>query len=98
MSSNQHMPTIIDTFAPWAGNEERALRLRIHRAQAVAVIRADRDPNPHARATYEIASDLALRWVFRRVDNLGDLERVILALAELFLAADNMTQVDAGHE
>jgi hypothetical protein len=86
--------TPVDVFAPWAGEKERALRLRIHKAQSVAAARAAREPNSRVRALYYLAAELALDWVFHRVDDLGDLERILRALAQLFIAADNIFQLE----
>jgi hypothetical protein len=84
----------IDVFAPWAGGEERALRIRIHKAQIVAAARATSETNRTARDIYAIAAEVAQSWVFRRVDDISLIERVCRALCQLFLAADNIVQVD----
>lgn len=81
-------------FAPWAVGEERQIRRRIRRAQTIAAARAVRERNGSARMLYFETADLATAWVFRRVDDLGDLERILRALNQLFLAADNIAQVE----
>lgn len=86
--------TAVDVFAPWAGAEERALRLRIHKAQTIAAARASRERNWRARTLYFEAASLALAWVFRRVADLGDLERILWALNQLFMAAGHIAQVE----
>jgi hypothetical protein len=89
-----HPLSPVDVFAPWAGVEERALRLRIHRAQTIASARASHELNARARTLYYEAGSLATAWVFHRVDDLGDVERILRALNQLFLAADNVAQVE----
>jgi hypothetical protein len=84
----------VKTFAPWASDRERSLRVRIHKAQIVAMARASSEHNSLARDLYSIAAELALEWVFRRVEDVELLERVLRALCQLFLAADNILQVD----
>lgn len=86
--------TAVQVFAPWAGDEERALRLRIHRAQTIAAARAVREMNARARTQYFEAASLATAWIFRRVADLGDLERILRALNQMFCAADNIAQVE----
>ena len=96
MSQQQERPplTAVDVFAPWAGEEERALRLRIHKAQTIAARRAAAERNGRAQALYFQAAGLALAWVFRRVEDIGDLERILWALNQLFMAADHIAVVE----
>jgi hypothetical protein len=86
--------TAVDTFAPWATGEERALRLRIHKAQNIAARRAAIERNGRARGLYHDAAALALFWVFRRVTDLGDLERILWALNQMFMAAGHIAAVE----
>lgn len=94
MSAPEKQLTPVDVFAPWAGDEERALRLRIHRARDAAQARAARSKNGKAREVYWVAGLFAGDWVFRRVEELGDLERVLRGLSQLFMAADNIFQLE----
>jgi hypothetical protein len=88
-------PGPVEVFAPWAGPEERALRLRIHKAQTIAAKRASFiERNARARNLYYDASSLALAWVFRRVDDIGDLERILWALNQMFMAASHIAIVE----
>lgn len=84
----------VDVFAPWATDEERRLRRRIHNAGTIATARATREPNGSARSLYYTAAELAYRWVFRRVEKAGDLERILWGLNQIFLAADHVIQVE----
>jgi len=94
MSAPEQKLTPVDVFAPWAGAEERALRLRIHKAQTIAAARAASERNGRARALYYEAGSLAHGWVFRRVEDIGDLERILWALNQLFLAAGHIAVVE----
>lgn len=84
-------------FAPWANDTERALRLRIHKARDIATARASRSTHRRARLIYSVASELASEWVFRRA-NMEDLEQVLRALSQSFLAAGNIQTVEAPDE
>ena len=84
----------VTVFAPWASDDERELRRRIHRAQTVAVARASREEHDDARYLYYLAGQVASEWLFRRVDR-GQLERVLWGLNQLFLAADHFRQAEA---
>jgi hypothetical protein len=86
--------TAVDVFAPWAGEQERALRLQIHKAQSIAAAKAARVSNSRARELYSLAADLGVTWVFRRVEDMDDLNRVLRALCQLFMAADNIFQLE----
>ncbi|HUE80290.1 MAG TPA: hypothetical protein VMN38_11760 [Sphingomicrobium sp.] len=92
--SGQQPLDAVGQFAPWAGDEERALRVRIHRALTGAIARATRERNGRSRALYYVAAEVGQAWVFRRVDDCADLERVIRALCQLFMAADNVFQLE----
>lgn len=93
-SGSEQKLTAMDVFAPWADAPERALRLRIHKAQTIAAARAAQERNGRARAIYYDAASLGLAWVFRRVDDLGDLERILYALNQLFMAAGHIAVVE----
>jgi hypothetical protein len=86
--------TPVDVFAPWAGAEEKSLRLRINKAQTIAARRAASERNGRARTLYYEAGSLAHCWVFRRVEDLGDLERILWALNQLFMAAGHVAVVE----
>lgn len=95
MSAGEKQPlTTVDVFAPWAGEKERALRLRIHKAQAISAGRAATERNSRARTVYYEAASLALAWVFRRVEDTGDLDRILWALNQLFMAAGHIATVE----
>jgi hypothetical protein len=87
----------VTVFAPWASDEERELRRRIHRAQSVALARASREDHGEARCLYYLVSQVASEWVFRRVDDRRQLERVLWGLNQLFLAADHFRQAEAAY-
>lgn len=88
----------VDVFAPWADQQERELRLRIHRAQTTALKRAAVERNGTARALYYEASALAARWVFTRVRDVECLERVLWALSQIFMACSHIVIVEAPDE
>jgi len=86
----------IDAIAhhmPGAVGRERNFRLRMYRAQAIAIARATHEKNGRARTLYYEASALATAWLFRRAD-LDDLERILRALNQIFIAADNIVQAE----
>jgi hypothetical protein len=85
---------VVGLFAPWAGPEERAFRLRIHKAQTIAAKRATFERNSRARVLYYEAASLALGWAYRRVENISDLERILWALCQLFMAASHIARVE----
>ena len=93
----QSGPSTIDLVAhrtPWAGPEELALRRRLHKAQTIAQAKASREGNGTARELLWLLSMTAGKWTFRRVEDLSILERILRALNQLFLAADNVRQVE----
>jgi len=86
--------TPVDVFAPWARDDERALRLRLHRAQTIALRRAAQEGNGTARTLYYEAAALAARWVFQRVEDNQALERILCALNQLFMACSHIVIVE----
>ena len=93
MSEAQPPPIdLIDLNAPWAGEQERALRRRIYRAGTVAQARAMRERNGRARLTYWLAAEISGAWTFRRVTDNASLERILRALNQYFMAADSVQQ------
>lgn len=84
----------VDLFAPWAGEEERALRVRIHRARDTAQARAGRSKHGRARTVYWLATQFAGDWVFQRAP-IGDLAEVIKGLTWLFLYASLIERIEA---
>lgn len=94
-----HQPPLdaVSVFAPWAGPEERQLRVRIHKARDVAQARAGRSRHGRARSIYWIASQFSSDWVFQRAA-LDDLEEVINGLTWLFLFAGLVERLEAPDE
>jgi len=90
--------TPVDVFAPWSGPEERSLRLRLHKAQTVATAIAAREDNGDARSLYYHAGQVASAWVFRRVVDRAQLERVLWGVNQLFLAADHFRQAETAYD
>lgn len=84
----------ISVFAPWCGEAERALRVRIHRARDTATARATRCKHGDARMIYWLAAQLAAARVFARMPD-GDLKETIDNLARLFLVAGWIERTDA---
>jgi hypothetical protein len=76
----------ISVFAPWCGDDERALRIRIHRARDAATARATRSKHGGARALFWQAAQIASARVFARISE-AELRETIDNLARLFLAA-----------
>jgi hypothetical protein len=92
---SKHEPIdAVAVFAPWAGPEERALRVRIHKAQTIALKRAALERNSRARSLYYVAAELAAAWVYHRVDDVGLLQRVLWALCQMFMAAGHIVVVE----
>jgi muconolactone delta-isomerase len=87
----------VDIFAPWAGVEERALRVRMHRARDAAQARATRSRHGRARTLYWIAAQLASDWVFQRAQS-EDLNDILATLSYLFLACGKIERVEAHDE
>jgi hypothetical protein len=85
----------VEHFAPWAGDRERDFRLRIHKAQTIALKRAGFCEQRRARDLYYTAAELAAAWVFQRVDDVDVLERILWALSQIFLAASHIQVVEA---
>ena len=92
--ASQPALTPIDVFAPWAGEAERALRLRLHKARDVAQARAARSKYATARSLYWIAAQTASGWVFARAPN-DELEDILKALSWLFLAVGILERREA---
>lgn len=86
----------ITRFAPWAGEAERSLRIRIHRARDTATARATRCRHIDARTIYWIAADIASGRVFARMPN-EHLQEAIQNLARLFLVAGWIERVEASN-
>lgn len=76
----------IDVFAPWCGEVERGLRVRIHRARDTATGRATRCKHGNARTIYWLAAQMASERVFARM-LVDDLQDTINNLARLLLVA-----------
>ncbi len=83
----------VSVFAPWSGEAERDLRLRIHRARDFATARAMRCKHSDARMIYWLAAQLAEERVFARLPN-DDLMDTIKNLARLFLVAGWIERVN----
>ena len=84
----------VGVFAPWAGADERALRVRIHRARDSATARATRCKHGEARTLYWIAAQMASARVFARMPN-EELTDTIDNLARLFLVAGWLERTEA---
>ena len=84
----------ISVFAPWAGPEDRPLRLRLHKAQTCALAKLTRCNHRRARLMYGLASELAGDWVFLRAapEELSD---VLAAITRLFLSAGWVERTEA---
>lgn len=93
----QQQITAADVFAPWAGPEERALRVRIHRARDVAQARASRSKHGRAKQVYWIAAQMAGDWVFCRTE-IDLLKDVLASLARLFLVAGSIERLETPDE
>ena len=89
--------TAVDVFAPWAGDQERALRIRIHRARDVATARATRSRHGGARALLWQAAQIAAERVFAPAPE-DDLRETIGNLARLFLVAGWIERTEAPDE
>lgn len=84
----------VGVFAPWAGADERALRVRIHRARDSATARATRCKHGEARTLYWVAAQMASARVFARMPN-EELKDTIDNLARLFLVAGWIERTEA---
>jgi Ni,Fe-hydrogenase III component G len=84
----------VTVFAPWCGEAERALRIRIHRARDSATARGTRSRHGDARTIYWIAAQIASAWVFARASE-DSLKETIGNLASLFLVAGWIERTEA---
>ena len=84
----------IDVFAPQAGEDEKALRRRIHRAHGAATARAQRSQHGRARTVYWITAQLAADWVFQQA-SVDELQEIISALARMFMVAAAFERLEA---
>jgi hypothetical protein len=87
----------ISHFCPWAVEPELGYRRRLHKAATAAQARAQREENSTARELFWLAAQVASRWNFRRVDDPATLERILRALSQMFMAADNIRQEEGPH-
>jgi hypothetical protein len=85
----------VDVFAPASVGEDRALRIRLHRARDTATARATYCKHSKARVIYWLAADLASDWVFRRGVPLADLQEVHATLVRMFMAACSIERLVA---
>ena len=83
----------VGVFAPWAAPDERALRLRIHRARDAAQARAIRSKHEGAQAVYWLAAQFAGRWVFQRA-SADQLQEVIKGVTWQFLFAGLLERME----
>lgn len=83
---------------PWAGEREHGFRLRILKAETIALKRASLTKQRRARALYYVGAELAAAWIERRVDDVDVLERVLWALSQLFMAAGHIVVVEPPDE
>ena len=84
----------VSVFAPWCGETERGLRIRIHRARDSATARATRCKHAGARSIYWLAAQIAAARVFARMPN-EDLKETIDNLARLFVVAGWIERTEA---
>lgn len=84
----------ISVFAPWAGPDDRPLRVRLQRAGAAAAARATRSKHGKARVLFWTAADIAHERTLARVgvDHLTD---GIAAISYIFLAAGIVERTEA---
>lgn len=87
----------VSIFAPWATGDERALRVRMHKARDIATARSTNSRHLRARLIYSVVAGMASDWVFRPAE-IGELERVLRALNQAFLAASNIEAVESPDE
>ena len=86
----------VSMFAPWCGEAERGLRVRIHRARDSATARATRCKHGDARTIYWLAGQMASARVFARMPN-EELKDTIDNLARLFLVAGWIERTEGPH-
>jgi hypothetical protein len=95
-SADQELDAIA-LFAPWAGPDDRPLRLRIHKAWSTATARATRCRHRRARLLYGLAAEIAGDWVFLRAE-VRELEDVLAAITRMFLTAGWIERCEAPDE
>jgi len=86
-------PDAIDVFMPGIADDERGLRVRIHRAQGAMTTKATRSKHGRARAHYWWGSQLAADWVFRPAP-VEDLTEILWALSRTFLSAGAIERLE----
>ena len=84
----------VAVFAPWAAGEERALRVRIHKARDKATALAMRSEHRNARHLYWLAVEVAGSRVFARVTE-DELRETLKAVSWAFLLAGWIEARDA---
>ena len=86
---------LVALFVPGADGEEKALRTRIHLARDRAQARAERMDSFEGSRICHLASAIASEWVFRRETGLDELNEVLAALSQLFLAAGKFDRLES---
>jgi hypothetical protein len=88
----------IDFHLPCIGMQERALRVRIHKARDLSQARASRSKHGRARVLYWVAAQLSSDWVFARGATDDDLNEILAALSLLFIVAGKIERLEAPDE
>ena len=83
----------IDAFMPWVGDEERALRQRLHRAWTIGAAKAAVAVSDNARILYWQASQIASDWTFKRAP-AADLKDIADSLVRMFMAAATIERIE----
>ena len=97
MTAHRPSPVHPVDLAVCGSEEERKLRLRLHKARDVAGRRAEQSQTgPGARAIYLLAADAAGAWIFRaaRIDQLQDAIELVTRLFQAAAPADRLEASD----
>ena len=85
----------IDTFMPWADDEEKALRRRVRWTHHAAGARGQRSPSGNARTVFWLAAQTASAWTTAHA-NKEELQLVLHTCSQLLIAGNNYEILEGG--
>jgi len=85
----------IDTFMPWADDDEKALRKRVRWMHHAAGARGERSPSGNARTAFWLAAQTASAWTTARA-NKDELWLVLNTCSQLLMAGNNYELLEGG--
>jgi hypothetical protein len=85
----------IDTFMPWADEEEKSLLKRVRWTYHAADARAKRSPSGDARTAFWLAAQTASAWTTERASK-EKLWLVLHTCSQLLMAGNNYELLEGG--